>query len=131
MVSLCMDDELRRWQQQLVSEIKTDDQRIHELQSQRSAKYQKLKHLDALIGFSASDELRGESRVKRSQKFLDDCERILRASSGHMHVNELAQRLRDSDIRIPGAGVIQNVITELYRSPRFKRVRPGTYVPVD
>ena len=72
LVSLCMDDELRKWQQQLVSEIKTDDQRLHELQSQRNAKYQKLKDLDALIGFSASDELRGESRVKHSQKFLDD-----------------------------------------------------------
>jgi hypothetical protein len=127
-----MDDELRKWQQQLVSEIKTDDQRLHELQSQRNAKYEKLKHVDAILGISTTTRrLRGGARGERAGKLLDECERILRASSEPMHVNELAQRLRDSDMQLPGAGTVANLISRLWRSPRFTRVRPGTYIPVD
>ena len=126
-----MEDDLRKWQQQLISEIKMDDQHICKLQSQLNAKYEKLKHVDALLGVSSiTRSFRGGRRGERGNRFLDECERILRASPEPMHVDVLAQRLLDDGIQLPGAGTVANVISMVWRSPRFKRIRKGTYIPI-
>ena len=125
-----MEDNLRKWQQQLVSEIKMVDQHICKLQSQRNAKYEKLKHVDALLGISTiTRQLRGGPRGVRVNKFLDECERILRASPEPMHVEVLAKRLLDTGIQLPGAGTVGNLLSTIWRSPRFKRIGRGTYIP--
>jgi hypothetical protein len=126
-----MEDNLRKWQHQLISEIEMDDQQISKLQSQRNAKYEKLKHVDALLGISSI--VRGPSGGgprECNTKFLDECERILRASSEPMHTKVLAQRLLDEGIAIPGTGTFQYLNTMLWRSPRFIRVAKGTYNPI-
>ena len=126
-----MEDNLRKWQHQLISEIEMDDQQISKLQSQRNAKYEKLKHVDALLGISTiTRQLRGGPRGVRANKFLDECERILRASPEPMHTKVLAQRLLDEGIAIPGTGTFQYLNTMLWRSPRFIRVAKGTYNPI-
>jgi hypothetical protein len=125
-----MESGLCEWREQLISEIEKHDTRIRELQSQRAVAYQKLKHVDALLGISTTTgEMRGGGRKRRSSVLLDGCERILRASSEPMHVEVLAQRLSDNDIPLPGSGTVGNLVTRLWRSPRFKRVAPGTYIP--
>jgi len=125
-----MESGLCEWREQLISAIEKNDIRIRELQSQRAVTYQKLKHVDALLGIATTTgEMRGGERMRRSSVLLDACERILRESSEPMHVKVLIQRLLDDDIPLPGGGTVGNLVTRLWRSPRFTRVAPGTYIP--
>ena len=125
-----MESSLCEWREQLLLEIEKNDTRIRELQSQRAVTYQKLKHVNALLGISTTTgEMRGGERMRRSSVLLDACERILRESPEPMHVEVLAQRLLGNDIPLPGAGTIGNLITRLWNSPRFKRIGRGTYIP--
>lgn len=119
-------DGLHEWREQLLLEIENNDTQIRELQCQRGATYIQLKYVNALLGIATTT---GE-RTQRSTAFLDACERILRASPEPMHVKDLAQRLTDDGVPLPGGGTIANLISRVWRSPRFKRVAPGTYTAV-
>ena len=119
-----MEDELRKFRQQLLSDIKTDDQRIAELRIRRIKNFKKLKHYDALLGITETGVMR-----YNTPKLLDACERFLRASSEPVHVMILYNHLMDIGMPLPGSGTVANLITRLWRSPRFKRIAPGVYIP--
>ena len=119
-----MKDELRKFRQQLLSDIETDDQRMSELRIRRIVNFQKLKHYDALLGISDTMSMR-----YNTTKLLDECERFLRASSKPVHATILYKHLMDIGIPLPGSGTVANLLTRLWRSPRFKRIAPGTYIP--
>ena len=119
-----MEDELRKFRQQLLSDIETDDQRIAELRIRRIKNFQRLKHYDALLGISNTMSMR-----YNTTKLLDECERFLRASSEPVHVMILHNHLMDIGMPLPGSGTVANLITRLWRSPRFKRIAPGVYIP--
>jgi hypothetical protein len=110
-----LDNELQKHHDQLASEIKSDNQEICKLQQRVQLNRKRLRHVYELLN------------VKKSFNLLDECERILRASSEPIHVTILIQRLSDEGIPIPGRGDVTNLISRLHRSPRFKRIGRGTY----
>ena len=125
-------DGLHEWREQLLLEIENNDTLIRELRCQRGKTYRQLKYVNALLGIATTtgEPNRIRERTKYSTAFLDACERILRASPEPMHVKDLMQRLCDDGVTLPGAGTIANLISRVWRSPRFKRVAPGTYTTV-
>ena len=106
---------LEQWRKQLQLDVVSDQRRLRD-------NTERLRHVNALLGVGNGTSPHDDVMVATEQ--------ILRASSEPMHVKVLAQKLMDIGIPLPGRGEIQNLITRLHHSPKFKRVGRGTYIPV-
>jgi hypothetical protein len=114
-----MIEEFKKIHDQLESEIESDGREICKLQQRMRANRKRLRHAYHFLN---------STKMIPGFNLLDECERILRASSEPMHVTILMQRLSDDGIPIPGRGDVANVIGRLRLSPkRFKRIGRGTY----
>jgi hypothetical protein len=118
-------DSLRQKRIDVLGEIETLRQRVVELSSRLTVKENQLRNIDDLLRLETpSDATASPSNgigVPVRAKIRDRAYEALKERGVPLHYRELATRLAQSDVYIPGQDPAANLIAHLSRDARFLR----------
>lgn len=97
----------------IANRIATKESQLHNLED--------LLALEGDSGAPPPSRLEGSSASARSQRFIDAAYETLKSEGKPLHYRELAQRLADAGVYVPGKDPAANLIAHMSRDPRFGR----------
>lgn len=122
---------LRRKRTAVVAEIEELRLRLGQVTSQIATKEGQLRNLEELLALEEQPKESDQSTRSASVaggRIPDLAIEILRAAGEPIHYREIARRLRETGVHIPGQDPAANLLTQIARDDRYGRTaRRGVY----
>jgi hypothetical protein len=127
-------DILRLKRREILTEIEGLRQQMADLTNRVGIKENQLKNIDDLLVLegptpNSDGETSDDGRaVARSQRFVERAFEVLFSSGQPMHYREIARRLSEQGVYVPGQDPAANLLAQMSRDARFSRATGrGTY----
>ena len=119
---------LLAWHEELWGQVERLREQQAELSDEISTKEAQLRNIDQLLeseGCPATG--RREAHSGKAGSLADRAFAVLNESGKPWYYRELAERLREIGVHIPGNDRAANLLAHIGRDERFQRVKRGTY----
>ena len=123
---------VQRWRAAALREVEQLEQQLGVYQATVQLRKEQLAAIDRLLEslqMEHAAEQGASSAVERPEagSLTDAVVAVLDQEGGPLHYREIAKRLKEKGVRIPGGNPEANLIAHMHRDNRLSRVARGTY----